>query len=946
MAGPETIDITGGTFVGPAFDKRRKDQSEENRAQASAGRDEQARADAHAKFILELMQQGMELGPDGKPRPISSPHAGDTTLTGEEYLKTVPADVAAKARMLIDGRMPWPTAGALRSPQMQAILSAAVQADPTLDAANSKTRVATRVNFTSGKARQNITAINTALHHIHSLAKAAEQLDNFEYPAAFLNSPTNAALDWMGDKRMPSFREKRNAVASELTRVFRGTGGNVHDIQEWEKTINEAQSPEQLRGVIGGAFELLTGRLKAMNDEYAAGMGRSSDEYQFLTPDNAKYYKQLEGGQVFDSDVSAGEEPKRADIFAGVPEGTHAVGEDVKGFRMGPEHEKAIMDYVRQPGATPEGLGQIMTAGAVAAGAVKPEQQAEYLKRATEQAKSYFGNLSPEQRASISGGPDYSEVDKAATSEASLGESLGQAVKNAPQSAYEFGTGVIKAPYNIGQLSIQAVSDPSGTAKAVGDVFSERYGGGDALKRTAVTDPVGLLGDASAVLTGGGSAARRLGAVAPGRALTAAGAALDPLAMTYRAASAAPKVWGKIPESVREGAGNVIPGLVGWQSGAGGQAVREAYAAGRSKPIGAPDTPQSKAFTGNMRQPGEAAQDTVDLARGAVGRLRQQASADYQRQIQSLGQDPQPLPIADLFQTLNDVKPEQYDVWLGYKDRPATHLAWERMSDAVVHYADQAAQNPALLEPMAVDKFKQALYDIGSKATGAFDRDAGRIAGSVYQGTRKLLTDHDPAYAATMKNYGDAQDEIGQLEQSFGLAAGRGKQPNIDTASRRLQSIFRNNANTNYGRRAAQGDRLAELDPTGTLMPSLAGQQMSSWHPRSLRSSLGLAELGLAYLGGGLGPAALPAVGMSLPRAVGEASYGAGRLAGTGKALAAKAAPTAKVLNDLYQQYPELALAGQRASELQDQSERDKADALRRKYALLVPGAVDFDGGS
>lgn len=939
MAGPETIDITGGTFVGPAFDKRRKDQSEESRAQAASVRDEQARKDAHAKLLVELMQQGMELGPDGSPRPIHRAPIGDQTLTGEEYLKTVPADVAAKARMLIDGRMPWPNAGALRSPQMQAIISAAVQADPALDAANSNTRVATRKDFTSGVAARNLTALNTALGHLAHLREVGNALNNTWSPD--WNAAVNSFQDKrLGDPRVNNFNTVRDAFATEVSKLLKGTGApSMKEIEDWKARGNANMSQAQLDGFIKQGMEIILPRIQSLGDQYNRGMSKSSDPFSLLSPQAQKQFSMLNG-------EASPEEVKRADVFAGVPEGTHAVGEDVKGFRMGPEHEKAIMDYVRQPGATPEGLGQIMTAGAVAAGAVKPEQQAEYLKRATEQAKSYFGNLSPEQRANVSGGPDYSEVDKAATGEASLGESLGQAVKNAPQSAYEFGTGILKAPYNIGQLGIQAVSDPSGTAKDVGDVFSERYGGGDALKRTAVTDPVGLLGDASAVLTGGGSAARRLGAVGAGRALTTTGAALDPLAMAYRVASAAPKVWGKIPESVREGAGNVIPGLVGWQSGAGGQAVREAYSAGRSKPIGAPGTPQSEAFTSNLRHPGEAAQDTVDLARGAVGRLRQQASADYQRQIQSLGQNPQPLPVADLFQTLNDVKPEDYDVWVGYKDRPATHVAWERMKDAVVHYADQATQNPALLEPMAVDKFKQALYDIGSKATGAFDRDAGRIAGSVYQGTRKLLTDHDPAYAATMKNYGDAQDEIGQLEQSFGLAAGRGKQPNIDTASRRLQSIFRNNANTNYGRRAAQGDRLAELDPTGTLMPSLAGQQMSSWHPRSLRSSLGLAELGLAYLGGGLGPAALPAVGMSLPRAVGEASYGAGRLAGTGRALAAKAAPTAKALNDLYQQYPELALAGQRTSELQDQSERDKADALRRKYALLVPGAVDFDGGN
>ena len=936
MAGPEVIDITGGTFVGPAFDKRRKDQAEEGRAQEASGREGQARADAHARFLMELEQQGMELGPDGKPRPLVRAAVGDPTLTGEEYLKTVPADVAAKARMLIDGRMPWPSAGALRSPQMQAIISAATQADPTLDAANANTRVATRKDFTSGVAARNLTSLNTALGHLVHLREVASKLNNTWSPD--WNSAVNAVQsNHLGDPRVNDFKIVRNAVATEISKLLKGTGApSLKEIEDWKETANENMSQEQFDGLIKQAMNIIVPRMQSLGDQYNRGMGKSDEPMHLLSPEAQKQYDMLTGEGGTD-------EAPRADIFAGVPEGAQAAGEDVKGFRLPQEQEAAVMDYARRPDATPEGLAKLVTAGAVAAGAVKPEQQEDYLRRATEGYKGYFANLSPEQRAQVAGRPDYSEVDKAATGNAGLGDTLERAVKNVPGSAYSFATSLLAAPYNIGKLAVSGLTDPGGTAKSVGDMLADRYGGLDNTKRTFTRDPVGLLGDASAAFTGGGSAVKRLGAESFGKALTETGARLDPLAMTYRAAQLAPKAWSKIPESVREGAGNVTPGLVGFQSGLGGAAAREAYAAGKTRPLFAPESPQSKAFTSNMREPGLSADQTVDLAQGAVGNLRKQASDNYTREIASLGVDPKPLPVEDLFQVLEDTKPKDYDVWAGHKDRPSSHLAWEKMHEAVFNYADQAAHNPALLEPMAVDQFKQSLYDIGSKINGQIDSQAAGIARSTYQGTRKLLTDHDPTYAKTMQNYGDAMDEVNQLNQSFGL---NGRQPNIDSASRRLQSIFRNNANTNYGRRAAQGERLAELDPSGTLMPSLAGQQASSWTPRGLRGSIGLGELATAYLTGGAPalPLAVPALAASSPRVVGEMAYGAGRLAGSGGKLADRAAPVLSKANDLYKKYPEVTLAAQRASAGQKQIDALEAERLRRKYGLVIPGAVPFGG--
>jgi hypothetical protein len=284
----------------------------------------------------------------------------------------------------------------------------------------------------------------------------------------------------------------------------------------------------------------------------------------------------------------------------------------------------------------------------------------------------------------------------------------------------------------------------------------------------------------------------------------------------------------------------------------------------------------------------------VQLARDGVANLRQQASQRYVDKMQQFGRNPVPLDITNVRQRITAIKPKSYDTWRDSQGpRPADHRAWETMNQFVDEYAYKATQDPTLLEPLAVDQFKQDLYDVGSKVGGAYDRDAARIAGTAYGAVKDELVKHDPLYANIMKDYENAKIEADKLESTFSLGAARGKQPNVESAGRKLTSIFRNNVNTNYGSRTAQAERLADLDTTGRLFPMLAGQSLSSGLPRGIQGAVasagttsGLAGIGLnmipmtldvpGYLSG-YNLAALP---LSSPRLVGEAAYYGGRGAG------------------------------------------------------------------
>jgi hypothetical protein len=195
---------------------------------------------------------------------------GDPNKAGPDYLATLkPADRAI-VRAMAEGRAGIPTGYSMKSKRVQQLYAAAAQFDPTFDASNLPARIATRKAYTSGKQAQNITSFNTALGHLARMAKSAEALGNTGIP--IVNSLRNGAFKASGYPEVDAFNTDRKAVVDELTRAFRGSGGNVHDVEAWERSISASQSPTQLRAVIAEASALLESRVQALEDGYNEGM--------------------------------------------------------------------------------------------------------------------------------------------------------------------------------------------------------------------------------------------------------------------------------------------------------------------------------------------------------------------------------------------------------------------------------------------------------------------------------------------------------------------------------------------------------------------------------------------------------------------------------------------------------------------------------------------------
>ena len=265
--------------------------------------------------VQSVVRPGDLDAPQGIGAGTAAGTAAPTDQHGDAYLKGLEPGFATQVKALAEGRQPFPTGFALRSPYWQRMLQAVANYDPSFDAVNYNARYRTRADFTSGATSKNITAINTAIGHLGTLLGSSEDLGN--YNVHFVNTVRNWVNEAKGGEsaaKINNFNTARTAVANELTRVFRGTGGAEADIKEWEERIHAAQSPAELQGAVGQAVHLLASRLDALQNTYQRGMGTTADVFDLLSPKAKQTLASLPGGSAM-----LKEEPKPAAAAPQVP---------------------------------------------------------------------------------------------------------------------------------------------------------------------------------------------------------------------------------------------------------------------------------------------------------------------------------------------------------------------------------------------------------------------------------------------------------------------------------------------------------------------------------------------------------------------------------------------------------------------------------------------------
>lgn len=279
--------------------------------------------------------------------------APGTDLTGDAFLSTLEPGRAAQIKAIVEGRMNPPSGYALKAPQMQALIRDAAQYEPGFDFTKWQQRAATAKDFASGKAAANVTSLNTTVGHLEGLMKAADALNNVRIPA--VNSVTNWIADNTGDERISNFNLNRNAVSDELAKVFRQTGMSDREIRQWKENFSINFSPEQFKGAIKTAIELLESRLNSLSEQRNRGMSTQLQPEEILSPKAQKALQSVRDwanggtGKIEDTGAS-----QRAPAAAQQQTGD-ALSQAKAAIAKGAPRD-AVIQRLRQMGVDPAGL--------------------------------------------------------------------------------------------------------------------------------------------------------------------------------------------------------------------------------------------------------------------------------------------------------------------------------------------------------------------------------------------------------------------------------------------------------------------------------------------------------------------------------------------------------------------------------------------------------------
>lgn len=226
---------------------------------------------------------------------------GDPQATGESYLQTIPdAGLRQLIKGIADGRMQVPRiyragkAGEIGPTQIAAAVS---QYDPTFNAQDYNSRNRTRIDFTSGKSYQNMTALNQVASHLDELASAMSGTAGSGIPiiGKYINEAYNATTDPVTGK-VTTWNTKADAVAHEVRKLFAGSGGGTQaELDGYLKNLSASNSEAQKKAALQSLARLVRSRISILQQGYEQGMGKAGDPFQVAFPHGAEVLDTLSG---------------------------------------------------------------------------------------------------------------------------------------------------------------------------------------------------------------------------------------------------------------------------------------------------------------------------------------------------------------------------------------------------------------------------------------------------------------------------------------------------------------------------------------------------------------------------------------------------------------------------------------------------------------------------
>lgn len=347
--------------------------------------------------------------------------------------------------------------------------------------------------------------------------------------------------------------------------------------------------------------------------------------------------------------------------------------------------------------------------------------------------------------------------------------------------------------------------------------FKDRYGDPESLKKTIINDPAGVAMDIATILSGGAGLAGKTGTI--GKAVSKASEIVDPVTQTAKLGS-------KVVEGTVKGAGEVGAQGLGFTTGAGAEAVKEAF------------RNPSPEFTAALRGKTKA-KDIVDVAKRALNDVEDARGSEYRAKLAEISKQGDSLDISPVHTEI-DKQLDKFGVSIGADGqldfsrsaitKPEARTGVQELYDTIKDWGSRKGdRTPAML-------------DILKRRLGDYNLDSGQaraLVSAVQNKVKNILTDQVPGYKEMTSGYAQASDFIDELDRTLALGSGK----STETAITKLTSTLKKDKEY----RVALVKQLEQASGE-SITPKIAGAALNSWLPRGLAEKL---------FAGGAGGAAL-----------------------------------------------------------------------------------------
>jgi len=216
------------------------------------------------------------------PKPAMTPYEQQSLGLRRQELNNKnivdQGSVDATASMIANGQVAPLSGFAMKTPWGQKVMQRVNELNPQFSGATFGNVKQAEQKFNVGKQGDTVRSLNVATSHLDTLGGLADALNTGN--VQLLNKAANTWKAQTGQAAPANFEAAKKIVADEVVKAVVGSGGGVADREEAARSIQAANSPAQLRGVINTYKDLMHGQLNGLRQQYEQSTGKKDfDRY-------------------------------------------------------------------------------------------------------------------------------------------------------------------------------------------------------------------------------------------------------------------------------------------------------------------------------------------------------------------------------------------------------------------------------------------------------------------------------------------------------------------------------------------------------------------------------------------------------------------------------------------------------------------------------------------